>query len=321
MKKHLFQIFTLLAMLVLFTACGGENADTDSNAAADMAADAAEQLTEIPESAAAGDAICLWPKVGLRDAAGTGNGIKYLATVSFGEAVSPTGETEEVGNANFLQVRLSDGKEGWVKESLFAENAMVYVSTSEIDVYPRPDLMTYKGQKFKRGDIVAVSSNEQDEWVEVFGLEKKTKGWIRSLDDLSDAELDVTVGVLFNRAITEGKKADKEKLLNNIASNSVFAASGMMDVVDEALSAVAEPPRPELPANQAYILADVLNVRSEPDTEQDNVSFQVKSGDIVEIVERGDQKAVNGMNDYWYLVRIDGQEGWIYGAHTSKKLE
>lgn len=318
MKKHLFQIFTLFAVLVLFAACGEENTDMDSATEADASAEA---VPEIQETAAAGAAICLWPKVGLRDAAGTGKGLKYLATVSFGEAVSPTGETEEVGNANYLQVRLSDGKEGWVKESLFASNAMVYVSTSEIDVYPRPDLMTYKGQKFKRGDIVAVTNNEQDEWVEVFGLEKRTKGWIRSLDDLSDAELDVTVGVLFNRAITEGKKADKEKLLNNIASNSVFAASGMMDVVDEALSAVAEPPRPELPANQAYILADVLNARSEPDTEQDNVVFQVKNGDIVEIVERGDQKAVNGMNDYWYLIRIDAQEGWIYGAHTSKKLE
>jgi len=320
MKKHLFQIFTLLALGLFITACGGENDDMDPQADAAAVADEAAVADAITESAAVGSSVCLWPKVGLRDAAGTGNGIKYLTTILFGEAVNPTGDEEEVGNANYIKVRLSDGKEGWVKESLFAPSANVYVATSEVDVYPRPDLMTYKGQKFKRGDIVAVTDNQQDEWVEVYGLEKKNKGWVRSTEDMSDSELDVTVGVLYNRAISEGKKADKEKLLNNIASNSAFSASGMMDVVDEALSGVAEPPRPELPANQAYILADVLNVRSEPDTEQDNVTFQVKNGDIVEIVERGEQKAVNGMNDYWYLVRIDGQEGWIYGAHTSKAL-
>ncbi len=320
MKKHLFQIFMLLAFGLFLAACSGENDDTDSQA--DMAVATEEAAADaVSEAPASGASICLWPKVGLRDAAGTGNGIKYMTTILFGEAVTPTGEMEEVKNANYIKVRLSDGKEGWVKESLFAPEANVYVATAEVDVYPRPDLMTYKGQKFQRGDIVAVTNNQQDEWVEVYGLEKKTKGWVRSTEDMSDAELDVTVGVLYNRAMAEDKKADQEKLLNNIASNSAFSASALMDVVDDALAGVAEPPRPELPANQAYILADVLNVRSEPDTEQDNVVFQVKNGDVVEIVERGEQQAVNGMNDYWYLVRIDGQEGWIYGAHTSKKLE
>lgn len=320
MKKPFLSLLPLLALLFILAACGQEAATTETPSENAETESAEATQAETAGTSSDGDAICLWPKVGLRDAPGTGKGIKYLATILFGEAVSPTGESQEEGNSTYLEVTLSDGKTGWVKESLFAPQASVYAASGEIDVYPRPDLMTYKGQKFNRGDVVAVTANEQDEWIEVYGLEKKTKGWIRGLDNLSDAELDVTVAVLYNRAVTEDKKADREKLLNNIATNSMFSASGMMDVVDEALSAVAEPPRPELPANQAYILADVLNVRSEPDTEQDNVVFQVKNGDVVEIVERGDRVELNGMDDYWYLIRINEQEGWIYGAHTSKKL-
>ncbi|MEL7339219.1 MAG: SH3 domain-containing protein [Bacteroidota bacterium] len=321
MKKTFLSLLPLLVLLFILASCGEEASTTDTPSENAETESIESARTEEASMTSNDEAICLWPKVGLRDAPGTGKGIKYLATILFGEAVSPTGESKEEGNSTYIEITLSDGKTGWVKESLFAPQATVYAASGEIDVYPRPDLMTYKGQKFNRGDVVAVTANEQDEWIEVYGLEKKTKGWIRGLDNLSDAELDVTVAVLYNRAVTEEKKADREKLLNNIATNSMFSASGMMDVVDEALTSVAEPPRPELPANQAYILVDVLNVRSEPNTEQDNVAFQVKNGDVVEIVERGERKEVNGMNDYWYLIRINDQEGWIYGAHTSKKLE
>ena len=98
MKKHLFQIFMLLAFGLFLAACSGENDDTDSQA--DMAVATEEAAADaVSEAPASGASICLWPKVGLRDAAGTGNGIKYMTTILFGEAVTPTGEMEEVKNA------------------------------------------------------------------------------------------------------------------------------------------------------------------------------------------------------------------------------
>ncbi|MEL6652733.1 MAG: hypothetical protein AAFQ87_18180, partial [Bacteroidota bacterium] len=170
MKKTFLSLLPLLALLFILGACGSESTTTDT-----PSENAETESTETTGSEAVssnneGDAICLWPKVGLRDAPGTGNGIKYLTTILFGEAVSPTGETKEVGNGNYIEVSLSDGKTGWVKESLFAPQASVYAASGEIDVYPRPDLMTYKGQKFNRGDVVAVTANEQDEWIEVYDL-------------------------------------------------------------------------------------------------------------------------------------------------------
>ncbi len=313
-----FFLYLLAGSMIFGLGCG-EGSEQNANEAMEAQADMAE--TEAAVATNRKDAaICLWSKVGLRDAAGMGNGVNYLTTIYFGESVIPTGETEEKDDNTYLKVRLSNGDEGWVKESLLALGAEAQIATADIDVYPRPDLMTYKGEKFKRGEVVAISSNTEGDWIEVFGLEKKPKGWIREVGNLSDNELDVTVGVLYNRAMQESDKKKRISALSNIASNSTFSASSLMSLVDETLAESAEAPRAELPANQAYIEATVLNVRSEPDTEQENVLFQVKEGDVVEILERGDRVELNGMDDYWYLIRAGGQEGWIYGAHTSKKL-
>lgn len=316
--KRYFPFF-FAACLLTIVACGDEpkEAPTTPDPEETMANEAAAVESTTSGS---GKAICLWPKVGLRSGAGMGKDLDYLATVYFGETVTPTGETEEANKSTYIKVRLSNGDEGWLKESLFALDATTQIATDDIDVYPRPDLMTYKGEKFERGNVIAVTGKTDGEWFEVFGLEKKPKGWIRDVSNLSDNELDVTVGVLYNRAMQEKDKKKRMTLLNNIATNSTFSASGLMGLIDETLAESAAPPRAELPANQAYIDATVLNVRSQPDVEQDNVVFQVKENDVVEIIERGERIPVNGMDDYWYMIRFNGQEGWIYGAHTSKKL-
>jgi uncharacterized protein YgiM (DUF1202 family) len=315
MNQIFFSILTFLA-IGSFLACGSETGGDTPGAGTDT-----NEVTLEEETTSTGQAaICLWPKVGLRDAPGMGGDIKYLTTVYFGEAVNPTGETKKVKDETYIKVKLSNGDEGWLKESLFALDASTQVVVGDIDVYPRPDLMTYKGDKFKKGDVLAVTNKTEGDWVEVIGMKKSPKGWIKEVNNLSDKEIDVTVGVLYNRAMQEEDKKKRAEQLNNIATNSSFSASGLMSLIDETLAGSAEPPRPELPANQAYIDADVLNVRSEADVTQDNVLFQVKNGDVVEILERGDRVPLNGMDDYWYLIRFNGQEGWIYGAHTSKKL-
>ena len=59
-------------------------------------------------------AICLWPKVGLRDKPGRKD-TKYLTTIYFGETVALLDEKKKAeDDKEYLKVRLSDGSEGWV---------------------------------------------------------------------------------------------------------------------------------------------------------------------------------------------------------------
>ncbi|MEO0471945.1 MAG: SH3 domain-containing protein [Bacteroidota bacterium] len=311
--------FFLLFSLAFMIACGGENTEQapSAEAAADSPETEASAASAVPAPAAK-QAICLWPQVGLRDKAGRKDA-EYLTGISFGEKVELLGESVEVAEEKrtYIKVRLSDGKEGFVNSYLFAEDAERMVATSEIDVYKRPDLTTFKGDKIKRGQLVALTNNQEGNWTELMALERKPSGWVQSTDNLSSDEIDVTVAVLYGRAMQQSG-AKRQKLLDDIAANSTFAASGLMDIVDGAREqAVA---RAALPDNQMYITATNLNVRSAPDTEADNVVFKLGDGDIVDIIERGEQVAIRDMNDYWYKISYQGQEGWVYGAFTSKKL-
>lgn len=317
--------FLIISAFILFAACGGSGDDSSGEATEAMeeaTSEAAEQ-----ESATVADdnlAICLWPVAGLRDKPGMNTGGKYLASINLGEIVTLTGNTEEVAEEKrtYLEMTLSDGKTGWCNEYLFAVNAQRGVALGEIDIYKRPDLTTYDGKKLERGEIIAVMESDKEGWVEVVGKERKKAGWIQasSIDGnlVSTDEIDVTVAIMLEKAMAEKTPPSRLESLENIADNNTFKQSSLISVVEEAISNLSA--RAQLRADQLFITADVLNVRSAPDTEADNVLFKVNEGDICNIIEKGSKVAIREMNDYWYKIEIDGQEGWVYGHYTSKKL-
>ncbi|MEM9984617.1 MAG: SH3 domain-containing protein [Bacteroidota bacterium] len=321
--KKIF-IYLLAMGLVLFAAsCGEESADPSieeeqATAETDGAAETANQRVDDGTSLA----VSLWNLAGLRDKPGRGKEAEYITSINFGELVTYLGESEEIEKEKrtYAKVELVDGKVGWVNEYLLAVDAMRAVAIEDIEVYTRPDLTTYKGKKFKKGDIFAVLNGDRDDWVEVLGKEKDITGWVMNDEaKFKTGEIDVTVAILMDRAMDLDDPKAKEEALKNIAENSTFSSSALMPLVEEALSSV--PTIPDLPANQLYVTATDLNVRSEPDNEADNVAFQLNQGDICNILTRGELVKIREMEDYWYEIEKDGQTGWIYGFFTSKRLE
>lgn len=56
-------------------------------------------------------------------------------------------------------------------------------------------------------------------------------------------------------------------------------------------------------------------VRDEPATGE--VVMKLNEGDRCEIISRGYQEIIRGMNDYWYEIEFKGNTGWVFGAQTS----
>lgn len=313
MKNLLF--YSCLLGLMVSTSCGDGGQASQQQAPA-QSTEAAPEAAPVNRLANMG--VCLWDGAGLRDAAG--KDAKWVAGISFGEVVVLSGQQEEISaeNRTYLEIELADGKKGWSNGYLFATGAARAVALSDMDVYKRPDLTTYTGDKFAKGEIFALIPTDKDGWMEAYGKNKKKSGWVQAYEAAySTDEVDVTVGILVDRAMQEKDPAKQEEALNRIAGNSTFSASPLMSVVDAQLAEVAA--RPELPANQLYITADNLNVRSEPDSEADNIVFKLEQGAICTIMERGERVKIRDMDDYWYKIEKDGQSGWIYGYFTSKR--
>lgn len=313
--KELLISCTLLLVLFMF-ACGDESGSSEEG---DAAAEASMEADSEPESDPV--AVCLWGKVGLRENPGTSTkDNKYLATIVFGETVTLTGESVEAkDDRTYLKVELSDGEQGWVHEYLFAVKSTLAAATSPIEVYRRPDLLTAKGERFEAGQLVAMVPGDNPDWVEVFGQEKKIQGWAQKGQSMSEDKIDVAVSVLYGKAMQESNLAKREEMLQSIAQNTAFGKSQLISMIDQALVDVSS--APELADNQLSIFGDNLNVRREPTTEGENVVFQLKKGDICRVLEKGQQEQIRDMNDFWYKISYDGQEGWVYGHHTSRRAE
>ncbi len=309
---------TLLIFATLLMSCGNEGGDgAGTDPAADTTATSASN-TDAEAAAVETQAICLWGKVGLRSGPGMKD-VKYMTTIYFGEKLTPTGKEEliEDEERTYVEVSLSDGKVGWVNNYLLANPGELAAVTSTLQLYKRPDLATLKGSTFETGEVLALGA-EKDGWREVFGYEKKKEGWIQADAGVTTDEKDVTVAVLYQRAIKEENSSKKKEQLSAIAANKALAVSNFMSLVNEAL-AEPEEVAPEIGENQLLVNADRVNVRSEAKVEEGNVLFQLDKNTVVDILETGAEETIRDMTANWYKISHEGQQGWIYGYHTSKK--
>lgn len=268
--------------------------------------------------------ICLWSKVGLRDKPGVGNDVAYLTTIFFGETVELLDSNKvEVDSKEYINVKLSDGQEGWVNEYLFATEAVLGVSTRPIDIYRRPDIMTFKDEQLERGEIVAILNSESQEWKEIMTRERTNDGWVKMDDGISTDKTDVKLAALFQKAMSEDELKNRIEQLKLITDNPSFNTSAFLDMVNNALTSTEEKMQAlaNIADNQLYITAQKLNVRNSPKMNDENIAFQVKKGDICYIKRKGGQEIVNDINDFWYKIEYEGQSGWVFGHYTSKKLQ
>jgi uncharacterized protein YgiM (DUF1202 family) len=318
LRTQLFLWPSLLLALCL-THCASDSSEAQAGKS-DLAADSAAAAEAEPPQLQL--AVCLWDQAGLRSQPGKGKDAKWITAINFGELVTMTGNSEspEGEDRTYIELELSDGKSGWSNGYLFATDALRAVAVQPVNLYKRPELATLTDDTYDRGEIFAISQKDRDGWYEVWGKEKDQSGWVRSQDGLSTDEVDVTVAILVDRAMEEKTPEDQESMLNNVVNNSTFRQSPLLSIVDEKLAEVSA--RSNLPDNQLYITAAKLNARSDPDTEEDNVVFQLESGDICTILERSKKPTeVSEMLDYWYRIEHEGRQGWVFGYFTSRRME
>jgi uncharacterized protein YgiM (DUF1202 family) len=275
-------------------------------------------------------AICLWPKVGLRDKPGRKD-TKYLTTIYFGETVALLDEKKKAeDDKEYLKVRLSDGSEGWVYEHLFAIGGELAIIDKGTELYKRPDIMTFEGKTLEPMDMVVRFENEEHEgWHEVTSMKREKKGWIQGDIDAIQNEIDVKLGILYWRAMEESAEK-KFELLENILANPNFKNSKLIENVNKALYDTNKGEAfyikeldsfENLSSNKLGIQTDLANARSEPKTKSD-VLFQLEKGDICHIIAQGGSlQEVNGVTDRWYKVNFNGQQGWVFGHYTTKRRE
>ncbi|MEL6730839.1 MAG: SH3 domain-containing protein [Bacteroidota bacterium] len=324
--KRIQTLLLLPLLLIFLQSCGGGDDSKTTQDASKNEASAVmdEEMSDDDEMASADKAICLWGKAGLRDGAGRGKDLKYLATITFGEVVKLTGEAEEIEKRNYLEMELSDGKSGWAYDYLFAVGGERAVAFSSIDIFKRPDITTITSKKLERGQIFAVVPSDEEGWMEVYGKEKKIEGWARLTEDAySTDEVDVALAIKMDQIGDLKSTSEKKKELESLAGSSMFSSSPLFSMVEDQMLDMDK--ARDLPANQLMIQASTLNVRSEPqkpaEGEEDNIVFKVSEGDVCNILEKSNDKVqIRDMNDYWYKIELNGQVGWVYGHYTSKAL-
>jgi len=223
----------LAGMLAFLASCGGSKSE-EKTASADSnfvsvnstpaeAGSASEDLSN--------KGVLLWNSSIISAASKEG---KWVASYQFGNTLTLTGKKEEntAEKRTYIEVTGPDGKSGWINEYMVATNAKVGVATSDLTLYKNPDVMSVSSDKISVGDIVAISGESKDGFRQIYGKEKKIKGFVNLFDNISSEPVDLTVAVLYQQALSKTSTDDQIKALQAIVSNQANATSKIYNVVN-----------------------------------------------------------------------------------------
>ncbi|MEL6649847.1 MAG: SH3 domain-containing protein, partial [Bacteroidota bacterium] len=209
-------------------------------------------------------------------------------------------------------------------------------------LYRRPDLMTLRNDTLKAGEIVAVIERQGD-WLHVSGRNKDKKGWIQVGNNVSLREKDVYIALLWYKARTSKRRLRPGKVAN-VLHDPAIAGSLLKDLVEtdynQNYKALLETEEADVPsedesdpspvdsvsasatsgAEQLLITDQNVRVHSSPDSQTDNIVTELEEGTVCVVLARGQRAEVAETEDYWYKVDHQGQEGWVFGHYTSKRV-
>lgn len=324
MIKSLKILFSLVFISFIIAGCGGDsntenNNSNNGNSGTDVTPDGDDSNNN--GNANANTALSVWDGHSIRTE--SGNGGKWLASVSFGEEMTLLGEQEssEKTKKDYEKVRLLDGKEGWIRNDLIHKGGELAAVKSESQIYKRPAISNITDDVIGAAEIVVIKQ-KKDEFSEFIGKNnkagKRKRGWVLGKSALTSNETDVAAAIMLSKAQSEGNPIKRKKKLEQIINSDIYSGSAFVAVAQAMLDEAEA--GSQLSEDQLMVTGDNVNVRAEPDTEQDNKLFQLSSGDIVSIVQKGEMAEIGGKLDYWYKISQNGQEGWIFGTFTSKAM-
>ncbi len=218
--KKIGNLLLLVSLLTFIASCGDGSDDkkTENDKGDGVAKEEVETVAkELP-------VVCLWSGLSVRETPSAKG--KYITTLYLGEEATTLGEKEKDETnpkkpVSYVKVRLADGKEGWMSEKFIAVNGVSHALVGISKLYKRPDILAAGKSEFDRLQYVVVLE-EKDDWARVKGIDRATKwfktGWVKK-DKLTNEKIDVTVAILFARAL--GKKGTEKQVeaLQDIVDN------------------------------------------------------------------------------------------------------
>ncbi|MBK9450341.1 MAG: SH3 domain-containing protein [Bacteroidetes bacterium] len=315
--KNLSLFLLCLMMAFVFSACSSETkegADDETETTSDA------DDSDADDNEDSNIALSTWDGHSAKDA--PGNDAKWVASIAFGEELTLLNETETDSKTNksFEKVKLLDGKEGWVRADFIAKGAELAAVTTDAQIYKRPGISNITDEVISAGTIVVLKGTK-DEFSEFISkndaAKKRKEGWLLGDKALTTNEDDLSAAILLSKALAEKNPAKRKEKLKQVADqypNSVFAktAQNNIDAVDASAN---------LAEDELMIAGENVNVRSAPDVKSENKIFQLNTGDVCKILERGEMDEIGGKLDYWYKISSPaGKTGWVFGTFTSKAL-
>lgn len=311
-KLHLLLMF--LGLFLFIASCGSEGKDNQDESETEV-----ESTDEAEAAVDENTGLSTWEGHSAKET--PGNDGKWVASIAFGEELELLNETEteEKSGKTYEKVKLLDGKEGWVRADFIAKGAQMAAVTGDAQIYKRPSISTITDDVITAGTIV-VLKGKHDEFSEFIAkndaANKRKEGWLLGEKALTTNEDDLAAAILLSKAMAEKspeKRKEKLKQVTTQYPNSTFAktAQSQLDAADVSAN---------LSEDELMIQGENVNVRSAPDVKQENKVFQLNTGDVCRILERGEMDEIGGKLDYWYKISAKGQSGWVFGTFTSKAL-
>lgn len=237
--KNLKFFLLILLIPLFFISCGDEETSDDDVTYEEAMADEDNNEENVVNEEV--NVICMWKAVSLREEP-TSKG-KYVTTMYLGESGTTYGETVTDSSSSkvrdYVKIKLGDGTEGWIQKNLTAIDVLPYAVKSTTKLYQRPDILASSKKEFEMMQFVVVTDTQED-WMKVMGKKPTdgwfSEGWVKS-SHLSSSDIDVTVAILAERAMSSDSKEKKMEALEEILDNpdlsgSVFIPS-IRDMVDE----------------------------------------------------------------------------------------
>lgn len=220
--SNLRTFLLLFIFALLISACGEENQNSETDST-----DTESAEVNVEKGA---PIICMWSAVSIKETPAQKG--KYITAIYLGEKASYLGETAiDSSNAKkpveFVKVKLTDGTTGWVQANFMAIDAQSYAVKETTKLYKRPDILSAGKDEFEIMQFVVVTE-EQDDWAKIKG-KRRTDGWFKEgwvkKDRLTNNEIDITVAILAERAMSKGDKEKKLEALNDILENPDLSSS------------------------------------------------------------------------------------------------
>jgi SH3-like domain-containing protein len=200
-------------------------------------------------------AVCVWDAVGLR--AEPGKNGRTLEIIYFGEEVFLMGEESYIPDEKrtYTQIRLKNGKLGWVHDYLLVKGASMVVVLEKARIYKSPDAATtVTDQVFEPGELVAMA-HFQGDWVLLVGKKKAKSGWIKGVNKVSIKDNDLEIAALYTAAMKEEDLNKRAAKLRDLSNRPDFDKSPLAPMIRSEVPATVAQNTPP-PKNPATALED-----------------------------------------------------------------